>query len=227
MNRLIFFIGMLILLLSSSIFAETEQEEMERLQRQLNNQVFGTQQEQVPAAPSRHVQSRVKNVKPEPKPAAAAATTTADSSGLPLETFTGYTLAGLHLTMEKVAVMEALKAAGYACNLPQAAQMAMVFGAGRTMCIFISQEAPKYAIVGFTNGRLLDLETHEMYRTEFPEEFFKRARDKFMASYQASARCKKKRKGEICEVFGHGYRILFRTEKTSNGAKIVHRVGRI
>ena len=174
MNRLIFFIGMLILLLSSSIFAETEQEEMERLQRQLNNQVFGTQQEQAPAAPSRHVQSRVKNVKPEPKPAAAAATTTADSSGLPLETFTGYTLAGLHLTMEKVAVMEALKAAGYACNLPQAAQMAMVFGAGRTMCIFISQEAPKYAIVGFTNGRLLDLETHEMYRTEFPEEFFKR-----------------------------------------------------
>lgn len=197
--------------------AETEEEEMARIQRQLNSQLFGGQEEAPPPAPS------APPPPPEPAPVAAAP---ADTGGLPLATFTGYTLAGVHLTMAESAVLESLKASGYACDAAAAQQMAFAMG-GRKVCIFISQEAPKFAIVGFSNGQLRDLETHEMYRTEFPEEFFTRAKKKFMASYSDSARCKKKGKGEICEVFGHGYRILFRSEATGDGAKIVHRVGRI
>ena len=197
--------------------AETEEEEMARIQRQLNSQLFGGQEEAPPPPQSEPAPP------PEPAPVAAAP---ADTSGLPLVTFTGYTLAGVHLTMAESAVLESLKASGYACDAAAAQQMAFAMG-GRKVCIFISQEAPKFAIVGFTNGQLLDLETHEMYRTEFPEEFFKRAKEKFMASYSDSARCKQKGKGEICEVFGHGYRILYRGEATGDGAKIVHRVGRI
>lgn len=210
----------LCVLLSLPVAAETEQEEMERIQRELNKRVFGMEDNKPASAPE---SAPAPVVKAAPAPAAI----TADTSGLPLDTFTGYTLAGLHLTMAESAVMESLKASGYACNMAQAQQLAQFMGAGRKMCIFISQEAPKYALVGFTNGQLLDLETHEMYRTEFPEEFFKRARKKFMASYGDSARCKTKRKGEICEVFGHGYRILFRMETTHDGGKIIHRVGRI
>jgi hypothetical protein len=197
--------------------AETEEEEMARIQRQLNSQLFGGQEEAPPPPQSEPAPP------PEPAPVAAAP---ADTSGLPLVTFTGYTLAGVHLTMAESAVLESLKASGYACDAAAAQQMAFAMG-GRKVCIFISQEAPKFAIVGFTNGQLLDLETHEMYRTEFPEEFFKRAKEKFMASYSDSARCKQKGKGEICEVFGHGYRILLRSEATGDGAKIVRRVGRI
>lgn len=194
--------------------AETEEEEMARIQRQLNSQLFGGQEE-APSAPP-----------PPPEPAPVAAAPATEPGGLPLATFTSYTLAGVHLTMEESAVLDSLKASGYACDVAQAQQMAFAMG-GRKVCIFISQEAPKFAIVGFSNGQLRDLETHEMYRTEFPEEFFTRAKKKFMASYSDSARCKKKGKGEICEVFGHGYRILLRSEATGDGAKIVHRVGRI
>jgi hypothetical protein len=212
-------IGLAVMCLVQQVaMAETEEEEMARMQRELNSQVFGVtgaNEPPPPAAPA-----------PPPAPAPVVAAPASDSGGLPLATFTGYTLAGLHLSMEESAVLDSLKASGYACNLPQAQQMAFAMG-GRKVCIFISQEAPKFAIVGFRNGQLSDLETHEMYRTEFPEEFFKRAKKKFMASYSDSARCKQKDKGEICEVFGHGYRILLRNEASADGVKIVHRVGRI
>jgi hypothetical protein len=211
----------LLFVLPQMAVAETEEEEMARIQQQLNRQLFGGQEE-APEPPPQAAPAPP----PPPEPAPVAAAPASDPSALPLSTFTAYTLAGVHLTMAESAVLESLKASGYACDAAAAQQMAFAMG-GRKVCIFISQEAPKFAIVGFTNGQLLDLETHEMYRTEFPEEFFKRAKEKFMASYSDSARCKQKGKGEICEVFGHGYRILYRGEATGDGAKIVHRVGRI
>ena len=199
--------------------AETEEEEMARMQRQLNNNIFGIEKEPAPAAPE--------PAAAEPAPAApAVAETSEDDSKIPLSKFTSYKLAGVSLGKDEQAVLDSLQNQGYNCNAPQLAQVRQL--TGKKMCMYISGEDPKVAMIGFSGGVLHDLETHETYTTGFPEKFFKKAKNKFMKKYGSDASCKAKGKGEICEVFGHGYRVLFRTEtQGSDKAKIIHRIARM
>jgi len=204
-----------------TVFAETEEEEMARMQKMLNNRVFDFNKEPEPApAPT-----------PVAKPAAPVQQTTAseadeNSSTIPLSEFTNFKLAGLSLGKEEQAVLNALQSQGYNCNAPQLAKAYQLMG--KKMCIYISGEDPKMAMIGFAGGKLRDLETHETYTTGFPEKFFKRAKDKFMKKYGTEASCKAKGKGEICEVFGHGYRVLYRTEIGGRDkAKIIHRIAKM
>jgi len=207
------------------VLAETEEEEMARIQRQLNNRVFGM--EEKPKEPAPAPAAAPKAPAPEPKTATAPDTSSSDSdtSSLPLSSFTSYQLAGLTLGKEEQAVMDSLKKQGYNCNIQQMAMAQSL--TGKRMCIYVSMEDPKVAMIGFADGKLRDLETHETYKTSFPEKFFKRAKDKFIAKYGDEASCKDQGKGEICEVFGHGYRILFRTEVRRDKAKIIHRVAKM
>ena len=59
----------------------------------------------------------------------------------------------------------------------------------------------------------------ESYKTGFPEEIFKRAKKTFMGQYGSQAKCKSQRKGETCEIFGHGYRIVLRSETQGDEAR--------
>jgi len=207
-----------------TVFAETEEEEMARMQKMLNNRVFGFDKKPEPAPAPTPAAKPV----PVPVPTQQTAANEPDenSSTIPLSEFTNFKLAGLSLGKEEQAVLNALQNQGYNCNAPQLAKAYQL--TGKRMCIYISGEDPKMAMIGFAGGRLRDLETHETYTTGFPEKFFKRAKDKFMKKYGSEVSCKAKGKGEICEVFGHGYRVLYRTEIGSRDkAKIIHRIAKM
>lgn len=222
-----YFITLICLLLVQtqySAFAETEEEEMARMQKQLNNNLFGFGEEAEPAAVP-----EVAHPAPIVVPKVEAPKITesnSDDSGIPLSKFTSYKLAGLSLGKEEQAALELLRSQGYNCNIQQMAAMTSMMG--KKICVYISAEDPKMAMIGFSGGKLRDLETHETYTTGFPEKFFKKAKAKFIAKYGSDANCKPKGKGEICEVFGHGYRVLFRTQMDGRDkAKIVNRIAKM
>jgi len=200
-----------------SAIAETEEEAMARMQKQLNSQIFGgAKSEPPPPAPAR----------PAPPPAPAPAPVASQpepvqEEALPKTLFTGYKLAGLHVGMGKANVFAILKKSGYSCNLQAAQQVQMMLG--RTVCIYASMASPKMIMMTFVDDRLRDFEMSEEYKTGFPEEIFARQKSKFMKTYGKEARCKTKRRGEVCEVFGHGYRIMLRSKISSDEeASITH-----
>jgi len=204
---------------SFNVYAETEEEEMARMQRQLNNNLFGfgNEDKPKPATPP----PAAKPTAPPPVESAKA-----DTSGIDLTKFTNYKLAGLSLGKAEQAAIDMLTSKGYNCNIQKlAGAYAML---GKKVCVSISAEDPKMAMIGFSGGQLSDLETHETFTTGFPEKFFTKAKAKFMDTYGSDANCKAKGKGEICEVFGHGYRVLFRTETQGDDkAKIINRIAKM
>lgn len=206
-------------LIASNLTLAGEQEEMERMQRQLNNKLFGVgdkPKKEPPPAPARA---------PIPKPEAKAPAPQApsDNSTLPLSTFTGYTLAGVSLGMEESAVLAALKDAGYQCNMGGTTAMSAMLG--RTICIYYSMEEPKVAHVNIASGRVREIELHEMYEDNFPEELFAQKKATFLKKYGDATRCKTRRRGERCEVFGHGYRISLSSKiKKSGKSSIIRRI---
>ncbi|HEC20802.1 MAG TPA: hypothetical protein ENI97_15920 [Gammaproteobacteria bacterium] len=212
MRSLFVFAISLIILLPSMANAETEEEEMARIQRELNAQLFGMDKKPEP---------------PPPPPAAVPAPNIAPApalkeEGLPLSTFTKYRLAGVSLGMAEADVKARLQAEGYACNMAQMQGMAKMLG--RNVCVYASMEAPKIAMFTLRGGQIRDFELHESYKTGFPEEIFKRAKQKFLGDYGDQAKCKKQRRGELCEIFGHGYRIVLRSELDDDEAKIIRSV---
>lgn len=215
MKFLSIMLSTLLLLIPFVSMAETEEEEMARMQRELNSRLFNDEKPARPAPVAA----------PEPAPVAAAPAAPAET-GLPESTFTGYSLIGVSIGMGKSDVLSKLQAEGYTCNHHQAA--AMLQATGRNICILASTEAPKIAMFSFAGDRLRDFELHEQYQTGFPEEIYKRAKSNFMSKYGSQARCKNRRRGEICEVFGHGYRISLRSEmKSDEKAAIVRHFGRM
>jgi hypothetical protein len=80
------------------------------------------------------------------------------------------------------------------------------------------------AMFTLKHDQIRDFELTENYKTGFPEEIFKRAKQKFMGDYGSQAKCKSQRKGELCEIFGHGYRITLRSETRGDDAKIIRSV---
>jgi hypothetical protein len=209
MKTLLLSIISLSILLPLTASAETEEEEMARMQRELNARLFATEK------------------KPEPPPVSepvtqAAPAPASEPEGLPVSTFTGYRLAGVTLGMGKSDAMAKLQDEGYACNMAQMQAMAKMMG--RTVCIYASMEAPKIAMFTVKNDQIRDFELTENYKTGFPEEIFKRAKKKFMGDYGSEAKCKNQRKGELCEIFGHGYRITLRSETRGDDAKIIRSV---
>ena len=208
---------------SLSVFAETEEEEMARMQRQLNNSVFGFDKEEKPTPAAPAVPQPAAVAAPAPAPAEA---TKEDNSGIDLAKFTNYKLAGLSLGKAEQAAIDLLTSKGYNCNIQKLAGAYAILG--KKVCVSISAEDPKMAMIGFAGGQLSDLETHETYTTGFPEKFFTKAKAKFMKIYGSEANCKAKGKGEICEVFGHGFRVLFRTETQGDDkAKIINRIAKM
>jgi hypothetical protein len=207
---LLSFIGLsfLLPLLAS---AETEEEEMARMQRELNARLFATEKKPEPPPPP--VSEPVTQAAPAPA---------SEAQGLPVSTFTGYRLAGVTLGMGKSDAVAKLQAEGYTCNMAQMQGMAAMLG--RTICIYASMEAPKIAMFTVKNDQIRDFELAENYKTGFPEEIFKRAKQKFMGDYGSGAKCKSQRKGEVCEIFGHGYRITLRSETRGDDAKIIRSV---
>ena len=197
--------------------AETEEEEMQRMQEQLNSQLFNTGNEHRQPPPPAPVQ-----VNEPPPPAASEPQAVADPepAALPVSHFTGYKLVGLHVGMNEAQAFAVLKSAGYNCNL-QAAKQAQAM-LGRTICIYASMASPKVIMMTFVNDGLRDFEMEEEYKTGFPEEFFARKKTKFLTKYGKEAHCKTQRRGEICEVFGHGYRIMLRSKYRDEKASITH-----
>lgn len=200
--------------------AETKEEEMKRLQHMLNMRTLGLEQPAPPPPPPPVVAPAVTV---EASPAAPAELPKAEvdtsSDAPPMVYFTDFRLAGVAFGMEENALLAHLKAEGFACNMAQAqAAMRML---GRTMCVYPSAEVPKILMYTLRNTKLRDFELHETYKTNFPQEIYKRAKKKFMDNYSSYALCKAKRKGESCEVFGHGYRIVLRVEYDDDEAKII------
>ncbi len=189
--------------------AETAEKEMERMQRALNQSLF------TPTPAPRPAAAPAPAPRAEPVPATIIDT-------LPVATFTAYPLAGVTLGMAKSDVMSKLQAEGYTCNMGMAQNMSQVLG--RTICIYASMEAPKIAMFTMKNGQIRDFELHENYKTGFPEEMFKQAKQKFMGDYGSHAKCKSLRRGETCKIFGHGYRIVLRSETRGDNAKIIRSV---
>lgn len=211
-------------LLPLSASAETEEEEMARFQRELNQELFPSRQT-TPAPPPVVTPPPASMVAAPPQPTPvipAEPAPIATTETIPLSTFTNYQLAGVTLGMAQSDVMSKLKEEGYACNIGAAQNMGKMMG--RSMCIYASMEAPKMAMFTLRNGQIRDFELHESYKTGFPEEIFKQAKQKFIGSYGDSAKCKSLRRGEVCEIFGHGYRIVLRTEAEDDEAKIIHSV---
>ncbi len=227
MKYFITFICLLLVQTQYTAFAETEEEEMARMQKQLNNNIFGFGEEEKADPAAAHEASPAPAPVPAPVKTAATPTDTgSDNSSIPLSKFTNYKLAGLSLGKEEQAALDLLRSKGYNCNIQQ--MSAMIAMMGKKICVYISTEDPKMAMIGFSGGKLRDLETHETYTTGFPEKFFKKAKAKFIKTYGTDANCKTKGKGEICEVFGHGYRVLFRTEMEGDDkAKIINRIAKM
>ncbi len=192
--------------------AETEEEEMQRMQEQLNSQLFDTGNE--------HRQPPPPVNEPPPSPAVSEPVAESEPAALPVSHFTGYKLVGLHVGMNEAQAFAALKSAGYNCNL-QAAKQAQAM-LGRTICIYASMASPKVIMMTFINDGLRDFEMEEEYKTGFPEEFFARKKTHFLTKYGKEAHCKTQRRGEICEVFGHGYRIMLRSKYRDEKASITH-----
>jgi len=202
-------------LLPLAASAETEEEEMARIQRELNRQLFAPEDKPEPPPPPVMV--------PAPAPMVAAPSPAPADATLPLTTFTGYQLVGVSLGMAKSDVVSKLQAEGYTCNSPQMKGMLQMMG--RNICFYASMEAPKIVMFTLKNGQVRDFELHETYKSGFPEEIFKRAKKSFMNKYGDQAKCKNQRKGEVCEIFGHGYRIVLRSEIDSGEeAKIIRSV---
>ena len=196
--------------------AETKEQEMARMQEILNRRTLGIDQPKAidnpqPAAPAAMVVAPVSSSDSSAEPA--------NDEGLSLSAFTDYRLAGVALGMAESDVTAKLQSEGYACNLAQT--QAMVQMTGRSMCVYISSESPKVAMYTVKGGQLRDFELSETYKTGFPEEVFNRIKQKFMDSYGAQAKCVAQRRGEICEVFGHGYRIVLRSKIRDDEAKII------
>ena len=205
------------LLLPLIASAETEEEEMARIQRELNRRLFNLSDTPEPA-PAPRVESA-----PAPAPAPRVESAPIkDADTLPATTFTNYQLAGVTLGMAKSDAMSKLEAEGYACNMAQMNGMAQMLG--RSVCIYASMEAPKIVMFTLRNGQIRDFELRETYKTGFPEEVFKQAKQKFMDSYANHAKCKAQRRGELCEVFGHGYRIVLNSKTNSSDSTITRSV---
>lgn len=200
------------LVLPLLVNAETKEEEMARMQEILNRRTLGIDKPE--PAPPVVIAAPISSAKPEINSAKATS-----GGALSRSIFTGYRLAGVTLGMAESDVTAKLQAEGYACNMAQA--QAMMQMTGRSMCVYISSESPKIAMFTIRGGQLRDFELHETYKTGFPEEVFNRIKQKFMGSYGAQAKCKTKRRGEICEVFGHGYRIVLRSKIRDDEAKII------
>ncbi len=194
-------------LLPHAVLAETEDEEMARMQRELNKRLFEPEKKVV-APVSKKVEVQVES-----------------SGDVSVGSFSDYRLAGVTLGMDKSAVISQLESEGYVCNMPQMAGMLQMIG--RSVCAYASSEAGKMAMFSIKGGSLRDFELHEVYQSGFPEELFKRSKDKFMKTYSSQAKCKQQRKGETCEVFGEGYRIVLRSEISDNEAKIIRSMHRM
>jgi hypothetical protein len=198
--------------------AETEQEQMDRMQRELNNRLFNIDKKsEQPATPP-----------PAEEPAAPAPAVTApapahepQTASLPATTFTEYKLAGVSLGMEESPVLASLKNAGFTCNVGAAAVSAM---AGHKICVYISTEEPRMIHLGMAGGRVKEIELQEVYNGGFPEKYFEQEKGKFLNQYGDAANCKQQRHGEICEVFGHGYRITLRSKQKSSKSTLVRRI---
>ncbi len=203
------------LIVSLPLQAETEDEEMARMQRELNRRLFAPEDKPAPPAPA-----------PAPVAAKVESEQEADNE-LPESVFTNYRLAGVSLTMGKSEVMSKLEAEGYSCNIPQMGGMKIFKAMGRSVCVYASMEAPKMVMFSIKNGSLRDFELYETYKSGFPEEIFKRSKKTFMKKYGNQARCKNQRKGETCEVFGQRYRIVLRSEVGDNEAKIIRSMHRL
>ena len=210
------------LLLPLMASAETEDEEMARIQRELNRRLFDLPSAPEPPPPP-PVPAPVTRVEPAPvEPTPIKSAPVEEVGALPISTFTNYQLAGVTLGMAKSDVVAKLEAEGYGCNMGQMKGMAQMLG--RSVCVYASMEAPKVAMFTLRNGQVRDFELSETYKTGFPEEIFKQAKQKFMASYASHAKCKAQRRGELCEVFGHGYRIVLSSKISSDDLKITHSV---
>lgn len=214
-------------------FSETQEEQMQRMQRELNNRLFNMNDEQSEPAPDpvpevaepepepaakapEPKQASIPDPKPEPKPA---------TSALPVATFTGYSLAGVSLGMEEASVLASLKDAGFACNVGGGAAAATALP-GHTICIYFSTEEPRMVHLGMAGGQVREIELHEVYNGGFPAEYFEQEKNKFISQYGKSAKCKEQRRGEVCEVFGHGYRITLRSREKSSKSTLVRRIAR-
>ena len=154
------------LIVSLPLQAETEDEEMARMQRELNRRLFAPEEKPAPPAPA-------------PAAAKVESVPAADNE-LPESVFTNFRLAGVSLTMGKSEVMKKLEAEGYSCNMPQMGGMKMFKAMGRSMCMYASMEAPKMVMFSMKNGSLRDFELYEVYKSGFPEEIFKRSKKTFM-----------------------------------------------
>ena len=213
----LFLLAGVFLLAPLQAWAETEEEEMMRMQMELNQSLFddGKQEEEpAPAAPP-PVEANSAPPAPVSTPEPAA-----EPEALPKTHFTHYQLAGLRVGLSKDAAFEILKKKGFGCNIQAAKQFQAMMG--RTVCMYASMSSPKLVLMTFTGGVLKDFELEEEYKTAFPEKIFAREKNKFVKKYGNEAQCKTQRRGESCEVFGHGYRIMLKSEYRREKAKITH-----
>jgi len=181
--------------------AETEEEEIARIQKEMNSRVFELDK---PAPPP--------PVAPvAPPPPAPVVSAPASSGGFSETYFMGYAVGGVSLSMGQEAIIEALVAQGYTCNGAGLGRMAQAMP-GFIMCIYMSTIEPKIMHLNVAGGVLRELALHEVYNGGFPEEYFQEEKAKFISEYGEKTKCKEKRRGEICEVRGQGYRISLRSK---------------
>ena len=203
--------GLSILLLNP-LAAETDPE-MERLQKQLNCQNFGN----CGGAPAKK-QAPPPVAKVEaPKPAPA---TTGDIN---ITAFTDYKLDGAYIGMLEEDALALLRGAGYQCNTGPAAAMRNLFP-GHHICMYMSMESPRILHFAIAGGKLIEIGYTEHFDGGFPVGHYDAEKAKFLKKYGDSARCKANRRGERCDVLGHGYRISMRSKEKSSKSTLSYSI---
>jgi len=209
MKHLSTIFGLTVFLLTP-VNAESDPE-MERLQRQLNCQNFGNCE----GEPAK---------KPTPPPVAKIeAPAPAATSDLNITAFTGYKLDGAYIGMLEADALALLKGAGYQCNTGPAAAMKAYFP-GHHICMYMSMESPRILHFAIAGGKLIEIEYTEHFDGGFPAGHYDAEKAKFLSKYPDKVHCKPNRRGERCDVLGHGYRISMRSKENSSKATLSYSI---
>ena len=196
------------------VVAETDEEAMARMQRELNRRLFEPEKKPEPPPPEPEVISKPAPV-PEPEPVAVQPSGPADTI------YTSFKMDGVSLGMSGSAALSHLQSSGYTC--PNQPQMAML--GGRKICMYASMQNARVVMFRASNDSIVEFEYSEVFEGGMPDDVFEKAKNKMISSFGDNLKCKNYRRGVRCDITGNSkYEATVLTSEKDDKATLKYRL---
>ena len=204
-------------LFSSLAVAETEEEAMARMQRELNRSLFEPEKQAEPEPPPAPQSEPQVISKPAPPPEP----TPVQNAGPADSIYTSFKMDGVSLGMSGSAALSHLQSSGYTC--PNQPQMAML--GGRKICMYASMQNARIVMFRASNDAIVEYEYSEVFEGGMPDETFEKAKNKMTAAFGDNLKCKAYRRGTRCDISGNSkYEATVLTSEKDDKATLKYRL---